>query len=445
LFIPTLFINLNRVIENHQIMQEEYLHYLWRMKRLNFSNLSLINCAKNPVYIDEVGWYNLDAGPDFFNGMITINGIQWSGNIELHIKSSDWYAHKHHLDDAYNNVILHVVYEHDKEVFVNGDVLPTIELKNLIDHKHHVNYTSIISNVHKVPCYSHIKDHLFSLLQQIDISFIHRIERKGLSLFEMTGNESRDKNALFLSAIFQSVGGRTNKLPMQELAQLISYAIVAKEKWDAIRLEALLFGCAGLLNKNCTDAYYLSLKNQWIFLKNKYQLPEMRKDAWKFGGIRPFSFPTFILAQVSGFLLQFEYTKLDQLSHKEIINQIYSLNDHLINPYWETHFLFGKESKKRKVKFSNLFKDNLLINGIVPYFVALKHLNNDFSYADKAIELMENIQPEKNAVTNYWRNIGFQPKNALESQGLLELNNEFCNFKKCLSCKVGVEVLEKKI
>src|SRR5690554_132567 len=426
-------------------MQEEYLHYLWRMKRLSFNNLKLINGSQSTVYIEEIGWYNLDAGPDFFNGTVIVDGIQWSGNIELHIKSSDWYAHKHHLDPAYNNVVLHVVYEHDKEVFVNGSALPTIELKNQIDKAHYLNYTSIISNIQRVPCYNHVKNHEFSLLQQIDISFIHRIERKGLSLFDMVGDRLRDKSALFLAAIFQSVGGKTNKLPMQELSQLLSYSLIVKEKWDAIRLEALVFGCAGFLNDIHQDEYYMSLKKQWAVLKSKHQLLEMRKESWKFSGIRPYSFPTYILAQLSGFFLQFDYTKLDQLDAKAIITQIYALQDIQINPYWKTHFVFGKLSKEHNLKFSNLFKDNLLINGVVPYLVVLKHLNNDFSFTDKAVELMENLRPEKNSTTNYWGEIGFKPKNALESQGLLELNNEFCNFKKCLSCKVGIEVLEKKL
>src|SRR5690554_1489751 len=424
-------------------MKEEYLHYLWRMKRLNFSQLTLVNGS--PISIREVGWYNLDAGPDFFNGTVVIDGISWSGNIELHIKSSDWYAHKHNLDSAYNNVVLHVVYEHDKDVYVNDRILPTVELKHLIDPIHLNNYNSIISNVQKVPCYKDVMNYELSLLQQIDISFLHRIERKGLSLFEGAEERSRDKNTLFIAAVFKAVGGRVNSLPMQELARLIPFEVLAKEKWDAIRVEAILFGCAGMLNDDCRDLYYVDLRNQWRFLKSKHQLPEMRMDSWKFSGIRPFSFPTIILAQLSGLLLQIDSSNLGKMSAEEVIDKIELLNGNVINSYWQTHFVFGKESVSRQLKFSSLFKNNLIINGIVPYLVALKHLDNDYSYTDKAMDLMESLPPEKNSVMNYWRSIGFKPKNALESQGLLELNNEFCNFKKCLSCKVGVEVLEKKI
>lgn len=419
-------------------MKEEYLHYLWRMKRLNFSQLKLVNCDQSPISIEEIGWYNTDAGPDFFNGTVVIDGIKWSGNIELHIKSSDWYAHKHHLDEAYNNVILHVVYEYDKEVIINGSDLPTIELKNQIDATHYKNYNRIISNANRVPCSNKVMEHELELLQQIDISFLQRIERKGRDLLDE--GESIDKNNLFLAAIFKAVGGRTNALPMSQLAKLIPFKTFVKEGWDKIRIEALLFGVAGLLNNH--DTYSLELLHQWKLLKNKYQLTEMNPNSWKFGGMRPYSFPTFVLAQLCAFLAQFNGDRLDSYSADTTIKKINSLDSSLIHPYWETHFVFGKESKTHELKFSKLFQNNLIINGITPYFVALKTLKGDFSFLDTAVEIMEKLPAEENGVIKYWKNIGFRPKNAFESQGLLELNNEFCTFKKCLSCKVGNAILD---
>src|SRR5690554_523555 len=146
-------------------MQEEYLHYLWRMKRLDFRQLTLVNGNKSAIQVKETGWYNTDAGPDFFNGSVLIDGLQWSGNIEMHIRSSDWYLHNHHLDKAYDNVVLHVVYEHDKEVFVNGVALPTIALKNQLDQEHLDNYQRIISNNHKIACHNQILKFNFELNQ----------------------------------------------------------------------------------------------------------------------------------------------------------------------------------------------------------------------------------------------------------------------------------------
>lgn len=365
-------------------MKEEYLHYLWRMKRLNFNHLEMINRDQSSISIEETGWYNSDAGPDFFNGTVIYDGIKWSGNIEFHVKSSDWYLHKHHLDKAYNNVILHVVYEYDKEVFVNGDSLPTIELKNQIDEIHYKNYYRIISNVNKVPCFDKVMNHELELLQQIDISFLQRIERKGRSLLDE--DEFKDKNNLFLSAIFKAVGGRTNALPMSELVHLIPFTVFAKERWDPLRIEALLFGAAGLLSGN-SDNYSLRLMKQWKLLKNKYQLTEMNPHSWKFGGMRPYSFPTFLLAQLCAFLNQFDGDCLDSKNADAIIKKINSLDSSLIHSYWETHFVFGRESKRHELKFSKLFQNNLVINGIVPYLVALKFLKGDFIFLDKAVEV----------------------------------------------------------
>lgn len=422
-------------------MQEEYLHYIWRMKRLNFNQIKLSDGT--PIGVEEVGWYNLDAGPDFFNGTVTIDGMKWSGNIELHIKSSDWYAHKHHLDKAYDNVILHVVYEHDKEVYVNGVRLPTIELKNQFDLEHYKNYQKIISNPFQVPCSKVVMNYRLSLLQQIDVSFLHRIERKGLELLDLVSFDQRDKYSILLAAILKAVGGRVNKLPMQELACILPYRLMAKEQWDKSRLEALIFGCSGFLNDDFEEQYYQELKHTWRLLKHKHSLLEMNKSAWKFSGVRPTSFPSFTLAQVCAFLLQFDLISFSDLNAKQIIEKVSSLSASFIAGYWETHYVFGKPSKEKKLNFSKVFKHNLIINGMVPYFISLKHLYNDFSFSDKAVDIMEILPSESNNVINYWQNIGFLPQNALESQGLLELNNEFCKFKKCLSCKVGIENLEK--
>lgn len=424
-------------------MQEEYLHYLWRMKRLDFRQLTLVNGNKSAVQVKETGWYNTDAGPDFFNGSVLIDGLQWSGNIEMHIRSSDWYLHNHHLDKAYDNVVLHVVYEHDKEVFVNGVALPTIALKNQLDQEHLDNYQRIISNNHKIACHNQILKFNFELNQQLDISFLQRIERKGLLLFDSAEEVNKDALSLAYLAIFKAVGGRVNALPMEELAKKIPYSILLKEGWDAQRIQAVLFGTAGFLNEECEDEYFLHLQKQWQVLKRKYGLSEMNKNTWKFNGIRSSSFPTYILAQLSAFLLQFDFSNFEGMEVNEIRHKVLSIDASHIHSYWTNHFRFGVNSKRVNRGFTTLFKMNLLINGIVPYLVVLKHLKNDFSFSDKAMELMENLPAEQNNIIKEWNKVGIYAKNAFESQALLELYNEFCIFKKCLSCKIGSSILEK--
>ncbi|PHR48807.1 MAG: hypothetical protein COA32_04905 [Fluviicola sp.] len=423
-------------------MQEEYLHYLWRLKRLPLNDLKLIDGRK--VELVNSGWHNLDAGPDFFNGSVKIDGIQWSGNIEIHVKSSDWYLHKHQFDRAYDNVILHVVLIHDREVLLNGQAIPTLELKNKIDRVHFEKFDVISNGNDEVPCAQHLKQvDMFNIRQQINVALFQRLERKGEELMKYLKDDVQDRKRALLIALFQSFGGRVNKLPMIELAQIIPFEIIAREKWDVVRVEAILFGCAGLLNIEPEDEYTDQLVQSWRMLKSKYKLPEMNPVSWKFSGMRPYSFPTFRLAQLSALLFHWGMDFKQSIKDKNVVQEFKIAFDKPVSKYWEKHFRFNVLSNKHNSKISENSFQLILINGIAPYLVYLQHLEHDFEYSDNALNLLENIPPEKNNITRSWKKIGVSPKNAAESQGLIELKNEFCNFKKCLSCKVGHEVLEK--
>ena len=423
-------------------MQEEYLHYLWRLKRLPLNNLTLTDGRK--VEILNTGWYNLDAGPDFFNGTVVIDGIQWSGNIEIHVKSSDWYLHKHQFDKAYDNVILHVVLINDKEVRVNDQTIPAIELKDKIDENHYRKFYSLSNRPNGIPCSRALeKVDQISIHQQINVALFQRMERKGLELIDYLDGDLNDKKRALFIALFQAYGGRVNKLPMIELAQILPVDIIAREKWDLNRLESLLFGCAGFLNMDSEDEYLNTLIKHWKILKSKYQLEEMNPVSWKFSGMRPFSFPTFRLAQLSALLFHWDISFEQSMKNQNIISELQKAADKPVSQYWENHFTFNVSGKKHSSRISKNSFNLIIINGIVPYLIYLQHLNNDFEYSDIALNILENTKSEKNNITKTWKNLGVKSKNAAESQGLIELKNEFCNFKKCLSCKVGHEILEK--
>lgn len=425
-------------------MQEEYLHYLWRLKRLPLNNLTLTDGRK--VEIVNTGWYNLDSGPDFFNGTVVIDGIQWSGNIEIHVKSSDWYLHKHQFDKAYDNVILHVVLNNDKEVLVNGQKIPALELKDKIDENHYQKFHSMSNRTDEIPCAQALKKvDQTSVQQQINVALFQRMERKGLELIDYLKDDLHDKKRAFFIALFQSYGGRVNKLPMIELAQIIPLDIIAREKWDLNRLESLLFGCAGLLNIDPEDEYVNTLLQQWKVLKSKYQLEEMNPVSWKFSGMRPFSFPTFRLAQLSALLFYWDISFERSIKNKNILSELQNAADKPISEYWKNHFRFNVFSKKHSSRISRSSFNLILINGVVPYLIYLQHLKNDFEYSDTALNILESIKSEKNNIIKNWTDFGVNPKNAAESQGLIELKNEFCNFKKCLSCKVGHKILESNL
>jgi hypothetical protein len=423
-------------------MQEEYLHYLWRLKRLPLNDLTLTDGRK--VELVNSGWYNLDAGPDFFNGTIIIDGIQWSGNIEIHVKSSDWYLHKHQFDRAYDNVVLHVVLEHDKDVLIHGEAVPTIELKNKIDLNHFNKFDAISNRNEEVPCSSNLNEvDKFNVTQQINVALFQRLERKGEELINYLKTDVHDRKRALLIALFQSFGGRVNKLPMIELAQIIPIEIIAREKWDIQRIESILFGCAGLLNIDSTDEYVDELFQHWRILKSKYQLSEMNPVSWKFSGMRPYSFPTFRLAQLSALLFHWDIGFNEAIKSQSITSELKIATDKPVTDYWGSHFRFNAISKEHNSKISKSTFNLILINGIAPYLIYLQHLEHDFQYSDIALNILESISAEKNNITKSWKKHGVNPENAAESQGLIELKNEFCNFKKCLSCKVGHAILEK--
>ena len=205
----------------------------------------------------------------------------------------------------------------------------------------------------------------------------------------------------------------------------------------------MVFGCAGLLNIQPEDEYVDGLIQQWEVLKSKHQLSEMNPISWKFSGMRPYSFPPFKLAQLSSLLFHWGLCFKHSAKNKNIVKDLKNATKEPVSKYWQNHFRFNIFSKRHNAKISKNSFNLILINGIVPYLIYLQHVENDFEYSDIALNILENTKYEKNNITKSWSNLGVVPKNAAESQGLIELKNEFCNFKKCLSCKVGHEILEK--
>jgi hypothetical protein len=235
-------------------MKEEYLHYLWRENKFQSKDLKLT--TGELVEVLNAGWYNMDAGPDFFSGSVKIGEVIWTGNIEFHVKSSDWYAHGHQNDPAYDNVILHLVYEDNVNVFIGERMLPTIELKSVINHNHLKIYDGLFQEFRDPKCVTILKNDHHIVEQQLEIALFQRLHRKSDEVLDqLHGREYNRREALFL-CLLQAFGTTTNKLPFQELGQRINFEIIQKESWDVHRLESLLFGTAGFLNEPVQNEYY---------------------------------------------------------------------------------------------------------------------------------------------------------------------------------------------
>ena len=389
-------------------MREEYLHQIWKTKRLPMHDLQLIDGRK--LTIQQVGWHNHESGPDFFNGSIELDGIKWNGNIEIHIKSSDWYAHQHQIDPAYDNVILHVVYQYDKPVVVNGEELPTLELKSYLDQNDWSSYNSLIKNQTWIPCEKSIQD--------VDELFVSmQIELRYQLL-------NRNIQQLQYEVIAQSFGAKINALPFVELTQHMPLKILCREGNEAVI--PLLLGASGFLNEEQNEIQLQKWQKEWRFMVMKHRFTTMEKSTWKCKGLRPPGFPKVRIVQFASVIssLQADFSIFSKSADE--LPSFYNANLEEIN-----------EVKSMTISFQN----SLIINSIVPILWWYgNHVSND-DFKQKALILLGKIPAEKNEIIQRWKNLGIGCKSAEDSQGLLELKNEICTNKLCLTCKIGNKVL----
>ena len=387
-------------------MIEKYLHYLWDKKLIPFHKLEFINFES--VKILDYGTYNqFESGPDFFNASIQLDQLKWYGNVEMHIRSSDWLRHNHHKDEAYNNVILHVVYENDLLINQYGFEIPTIELKNIIDWNHFNNYQNQTQKANKILCGSQFSSvtniHRINFLEQ---SLYKRLNRK-------TSNHTLKDDSTFVPYFFyfitKSFGTKTNQLPFEELAKRIDFYSLKKLQ-PADQVAAI---------RSITNLFDQQEINQ---------LDQMNSSSWKRGGVRPFNSPTRRVDQFIHFFVHYNF-KLDfcEINPKEIIS------------FFKEKVL--KIQSEAALSFSESFQNNILINGVVPFLFWLGNTLENQDLIDKAIDILHFLPPEKNSIIKKWKEFGVKPKNAAESQAFLEIFNEFCTNKKCLSCAIGQQLL----
>jgi hypothetical protein len=396
-------------------MKESYLHLIWKQKRMLTNDILLTD--GRPIEILKTGFLNNDAGPDFFNGSVRINELIWNGNIEIHVKSSDWYKHGHQNDRAYDNVILHVVLEHDREVLIKGKILPTLELKDILDYNHYQKFEQLILSKTWIPCENSLTNVTAEYFyNQIENCVIDRFERKNIFIKEYYGNYNHDlKNTLYF-LFAKAFGLKVNELPFIQLHLNLPLKVIWQ---NALETNLILTqGVAGFFQ---SESKYTLLKDKskWQFLKHKYALSELNFYAWKFKGLRPVSFPHLKIK---------DFTSL-------INNQNYFSVEYLLNEDFETFF--------EELNFSDSFRNHLKINVLSPFLYFYGDLKNNFEAKSKAIEILMNSKPESNSTIKEWKKRGVKVKSSFDSQGLLELKNELCTNYACLKCKIGNAILNK--
>jgi hypothetical protein len=422
-------------------MKEDFLHYLWKFKKFDSLNLKTFN--GEDITIINVGNYLELAGPDFFNAQLVIGNQKWAGNVEIHLKSSDWYVHHHERDEAYENVILHVVWEHDTEIFrSNNSEIPVLVLKNYVDTATVANYQSLMAPKSWIFCEKQLKDvKEFTLKNWQERLFFERLERKSNPIFELLKQTNNDWEAVLFCLLAKNFGLNTNGEIFLKIAESIPFSIIRKESFEVENLEALLLGTAGLLDFEKEDAYFKDLKFRYFYLLHKYQIEKRLVEPVQFFKHRPDNFPTIRLSQLAN-LYHNQQNLFSIISTSNSVKSIYEIFEISVSNYWQNHYQFDKESPKKKKRLSKSFIDLIIINTIIPLqFAFAKSQGKEIS--EDLIQLLNEVASENNAILDKFSSFGIKSKNAFESQSLLQLKNEYCNKSRCLQCAIGMELLKK--
>lgn len=424
-------------------MQEDFLHYLWKHKK--FDVLNIQTSEYEDIEIINVGQHNLNSGPDFFNAQLRIANQLWAGNVEVHIKSSDWFVHHHEKDKAYDNVILHVVWEHDTDIYrKDNSKLPTLVLKDYVSEESVRAYKALLSNkVSWINCendFSEVDD--FIIQNWLERLYFERLESKSKSIEELLTKSSNNWEAVLFKLLTKSFGLKVNGDAFFSLANSFDFSIIRKLQSNPLQLEALLFGQANMLNDNLESSYVKDLQSEFKFLKQKFDLRNDGVLPIQYFRLRPKNFPTIRLSQLA-MVYHLNQNLFSTVAGLDSTEEFYKVFKASTSKFWESHYTFEKASKTSKKTLTKSFVDLLLINTVIPLMYCYsKNVGKD-NYKT-IINLIKKIKPEKNSIINKFQSLKPVSNSAMQSQALLELKNEYCNKNKCLQCSIGNYLLSKK-
>lgn len=418
-------------------MSEDFLYYLWKYQYFDKHNLKSVGGER--IVVLATGHQNYDSGPDFSQSRIVIDDLEWSGQVEMHIRSSEWYRHGHQHDTAYDSVILHVVWQHDKEVYrSDGSLIPVIEMKNIVDHHLVLRYKRFLAGTENLICRTRLQE-VDPVIwgSMVDNTLVERLRKRSEDILEKLQTNGGDWMETFYQVLAGCFGFRVNKEPFHILSRILPFRIIRKHIGDLFTLEALLLGQAGFLSDQLAEDYPLRLRKEFGFLSAKYGLEvPMAVHVWKFSRTRPSNFPTIRIAQFAAFLYHHPSLYSEMLHRNELPANMTITTSR----YWQNHYRFGKQTSRPFGFGKNSFQ-NLVINGIAPLWFAYGLHHHSQPEMDLALSFLEKLPPESNRVIKLWISNNVQPVDAAQSQGLLQLYNEYCANKRCLECKIGVSIL----
>ena len=418
-------------------MQYVWKHRLWRSEDM------VTNTGKKVRVVDP-GLLNTDAGPDFFNAKIEIDGHMWVGNVEMHYRATDWKRHRHDSDKAYDSVILHVVAKDDAPVRrTNGELIPQLVLE--VSPQFNADYASLVGATIEVPCATKIKQvpHL-TIVEWVEGLAFERLHGKVERIHQLLDSFNGSWEDVCYVTLARNFGFGINNDAFERLARRTPLRLLGKHSDSVLQIEALLFGQAGMLDaqKPGMDCYYNQLCTEYAFLSNKFQLTPMEKESWKLFRIRPQNFPYRRIAMLAQFI-EGGFRMMNRILEAEGEKEMRALFEVELSGYWTKHYTFGKPNERATATLSRSSIDIILINTVAPLLYAYGELTGNYEMTDKAIKLLEDLRAESNSIVSHFVAYGIDCPDALTSQALVQLKREYCDARKCIYCKIGHHLLSK--
>ena len=429
---------------------EQLLHYVWKHKM--FPLKELMTTDGREVEVIDSGLHNRNAGPDFFNAKVKIDGTLWVGNVEIHDRSSDWYRHGHDHDSAYDNVVLHVAGVIDSEVqTTSGQQLPQLQLD--VPPMVQQQYDELLKTDQYPPCYKIIPDlSLLTVHAWMAALQTERLERKTEDIRKRADRCNGSWEDAYFVTLARNYGFGINGDAFEQWAYHVPLSAVGKHRDDLFQIEAIFMGQAGLLELDTVPAhyqkdalnegYFAKLRNEYQYLAHKFSLQPMNVTLWRFLRLRPQNFPHIRISQLANLYYE-RKASLSKLIECQSVKEMQEMMRTHVTPYWETHYTFGSESPENSKHLSPFSLNLLMINTAIPMLFAYGRHASKEQLCDRAFDFLEELKAENNHIIRMWRDCGLEVKNAGDSQALIQLKKEYCDRKDCLRCRFGFEYLRK--
>ena len=437
---------------------EKLLQYCWKHRILPEGELRTADGES--IEIVDTGLLNTDAGPDFFNARIRIGDRLWAGNVEIHVRRNDWYAHGHDRDAAYDNVILHVVdaqsngpADADSAIRTReGRILP--EVKISVPEEIRANYRELLSEDSYPPCYKIIPNVTpLSMHSWMAALQTERLKQKTEAIAERVSMLKGDWEHAYFITLARSYGFGSNSDALEQWARNMPMTSVAHHRDNLFQIESIFFGQAGMLNiaavrerlqlETAADEYFQRMQSEYEYLKHKFQMTDKYAPQWKYMRMRPQNFPTIRIAQLARLYYE-RRTSLSQLIECDTIDKLRKMFHCGVSDYWQTHYTFGHESQPSAKQLSAASISLLMINCAIPMIFAYGRQTGSEALCNRALDLLESLPPENNTITRMWKQVGLESRSAGDTQALIQLKKQYCDRKDCLQCRIGYEYMKLK-